>query len=61
MRAMNDILRAQLKRMSQPGADGLLAFMQYAWPAVRPGERLERAPAMEAIAEVADDRGISKP
>lgn len=48
---MNDILRAQLKRMNRTDAEGMISFMQYAWPVVFPGERFERTPTIEAIAE----------
>ena len=48
---MNDIERARLKRMSRPDAEGLLYFMQYAWPVVFSEERFERSPTIEAIAE----------
>lgn len=37
MAEMNDLDRARMKRMSQPGSEGLLSFMQYVWPAVYPG------------------------
>lgn len=48
-----DLDRARIKRMSQPGAAGLLYFMQYMWPLVHPGERLELTPVIEAAAEIA--------
>lgn len=54
---MNDIDRARLKRISQPGAAGLLYFMQYAYPLAFPGERLELTPVVETIAECAANRG----
>lgn len=53
---MTDLDRARLKRLSQPGAEGLLYFMQYIYPLVFPGERLERTPVVEAIAAVAAER-----
>lgn len=49
---MNDLDRARLKRMLQPGAAGLLAFVQYVYPSVFPSERFERTPVVDAIAAV---------